>query len=80
MFGLYANCGSSRNIQLIVTTHESKLMDFDLLRKDEIGFVDKDESGRSTVFSLDSFSERFDKKVCKYYFEGKYKAIPRFRS
>ena len=55
-------------------------MDFDLLRKDEIGFVDKDESGRSTVFSLDSFSERFDKKVCKYYFEGKYKAIPRFRS
>ena len=54
-------------------------MDFDLLRKDEIGFVDKDESGRSTIFSLDSFSERFDKKVCKSYLEGKYKAIPRFK-
>ena len=76
----YLRLASSRNIQLSVTTHESKLMDFDLLRKDEIGFVDKDESGRSTVFSLDSFSERFDKKVCKYYFEGKYKALPRCRS
>lgn len=75
----YLKLAVSRNIQLIVTTHESKLMDFDLLRKDEIGFVDKDESGRSTIFSLDSFSERFDKKVCKSYLEGKYKAIPRFK-
>ncbi len=74
----YLKLASTRNIQLIVTTHESKLMDFNLLRKDEIGFIDKDENGRSTIFSLDTFSERFDKKVCKAYFEGKYGAIPRF--
>ncbi|MEN6463050.1 MAG: ATP/GTP-binding protein [Syntrophomonas sp.] len=74
----YLKLASTRNIQLIVTTHESKLMDFDLLRKDEIGFIDKDENGRSTIFSLDTFSERFDKKVCKAYFEGNYGAIPRF--
>lgn len=76
----YLKLASTRNIQLIVTTHESKLMDFDLLRKDEIGFVDKDENGKSTVFSLDTFSERFDKKVCKAYFEGSYGAIPRFNT
>lgn len=75
----YLKLASTRNIQLIVTTHESKLMDFDLLRKDEIGFIDKDEYGRSTIFSLDTFSERFDKKVCKAYFEGNYGAIPKFR-
>ena len=74
----YLKLAPSRNIQLIVTTHESKLMDFDLLRKDEIGFIDKDENGSSTIFSLDSFSERFDKKVCKAYFKGNYGAIPRF--
>lgn len=74
----YLKLASTRNIQLIVTTHESKLMDFDLLRKDEIGFIDKDENGRSTIFSLDTFNERFDKKVCKAYFEGNYGAIPRF--
>lgn len=59
---------------------EKGLMQKELAEKDEIGFVDKDESGRSTIFSLDSFSERFDKKVCKSYLEGKYKAIPRFKS
>lgn len=74
----YLKLAPTRNIQLIVTTHESKLMDFDLLRKDEIGFIDKDENGKSTIFSLDNFSERFDKKVCKAYFEGNYGAIPRF--
>lgn len=76
----YLKLAPARNIQLIVTTHESKLMDFKLLRKDEIGFIDKDEQGRSTIFSLDSFSERFDKKVCKAYFEGNYGAIPRFKN
>lgn len=76
----YLKLAPTRDIQLIVTTHESKLMDFDILRKDEIGFVDKNEDGRSTIFSLDSFSERFDKKVCKAYFEGNYGAIPRFNN
>ncbi len=76
----YLKLASTRNIQLIVTTHESKLMDFNLLRKDEIGFIDKNENGRSTLFSLDTFSERFDKKVCKAYFEGNYGAIPRFKN
>jgi len=75
----YLRLANYRNIQLIVTTHESKLLDFDLLRKDEIGFIDKDINGKSTIFSLDSFNERFDKKVRKAYFEGSYGAIPRFR-
>lgn len=74
----YLQLADERNIQLIVTTHESRLMDFDLLRKDEIGFVNKDETGRSVYYSMDSFGERFDKKVCKSYFEGKYGAIPKF--
>lgn len=75
----YLKLAAERNIQLIVTTHESKLMDFNLLRKDEIAFIDKDEEGTSTIFSLDTFSARFDKKVCKAYFEGEYGAIPRFK-
>lgn len=75
----YLKLATTRNIQLIVTTHESKLMDFELLRKDEIGFIDKDEDGKSTIYSLDRFNERFDKKVCKAYFDGSYGAIPKFK-
>ena len=63
----------------IVTTHESKIMDLDILRKDEIGFVDKDVMGESTFFTMDTFGERFDKKVCLAYFKGEYGAIPRFK-
>ena len=75
----YLKLAETRNIQLIVTTHESKIMDLDLLRKDEIGFVDKDIMGESTFFTMDTFGERFDKKVCLAYFKGEYGAIPRFK-
>ena len=54
-------------------------MDLDILRKDEIGFVDKDVMGESTFFTMDTFGERFDKKVCLAYFKGEYGAIPRFK-
>lgn len=77
--GEYLKVAPNRNIQLIVTKHESKLMDFNLLRKDEIGFVEKDENRRSTIFSLNNFGVRFDKKVCKAYFEGNYGAVPKFQ-
>lgn len=76
----YLKLAEKRNIQLIVTTHESKIMDLNLLRKDEIGFVDKDEYGKSSFFSLDTFGERFDKRVCQAYFNGDYGAIPRFKN
>ena len=69
---------NEREIQLIVTTHESKIMDFDLLRKDEINFVNKNKYGRSEVYSLERFSERFDKKISLAYLKGEYGAIPIF--
>lgn len=68
----------NRNVQLIVTTHESRLMDFDLLRRDEIWFVDKDQSGASNIYSLEEYNERFDKKIDKAYLEGRYGGVPLF--
>lgn len=75
----YLRLAEERNIQLIVTTHESKIMDLKLLRKDEIGFVDKSETGDSNFFTMDNFGERFDKRVCLAYFNGEYGAIPKFK-
>lgn len=70
----------NRNVQLIVTTHESRLMDFDLLRRDEIWFVDKDQNGASNIYSLEEYNERFDKKIDKAYLEGRYGGVPLFTS
>lgn len=74
----FLKMAEKRNIQLIVTTHESRLLDFDLLRKDEIWFVDKNNKGESSIYSLDEYNERFDKKIDKAYLEGRYGGVPIF--
>ena len=65
--------------QLIVTTHESTLLDLDLVRRDEIWFVEKDEEGASSTFSLNKFKVRYDAQVKKAYLLGRYGAIPLFK-
>ncbi|ATB70011.1 hypothetical protein SJPD1_1906 [Sulfurospirillum diekertiae] len=78
-FELFYALNNSKT-QLIVSTHESTLLDLELARKDEIWFVEKDKSGSSKVFSLNLFKDRYDKKVEKAYLLGRYGAIPIFKS
>jgi len=66
--------------QLIVSTHESTLLDLELLRRDEIWFVEKSSDGSSKLLSLNAFNERYDKKVEKAYLLGRYGAVPVFNS
>ena len=74
----YLQMASKKNIQLIVTTHESRLLDFDLLRRDEIWFVNKRRSGESDIYSLEEYNARFDQKIDKAYLEGRYGGVPVF--
>jgi uncharacterized protein len=62
--------------QIIVTTHEANLLDLDLVRRDEIWFVEKDSTGASKVYSLEEFSPRYDKDIRKGYMLGRFGAIP----
>ena len=62
--------------QIIVTTHEANLLDLDLLRRDEIWFVEKDHQGSSSVYSLEEFAPRYDKDIRKGYILGRFGAIP----
>ena len=64
------------NTQLIFTTHESTIMDQELLRRDEIWFVERNKENVSHLYSLDRFKERYDKKLSKAYLEGRYGAVP----
>jgi hypothetical protein len=66
--------------QLLFTTHEAAIMDQNLFRRDEIWFVERNESNSSTVYSLDRFKERYDKLLSKAYLDGRYGAIPVFSS
>lgn len=62
--------------QMIVTTHEANLLDLDLVRRDEIWFVEKDRGASSAVYSLEEFSPRYDKDIRKGYMLGRFGAIP----
>lgn len=63
--------------QLIITTHELKTMDFDLVRRDEIWFTEKASDGSTRLYSLEEFKDvaRFDRKIDKAYMEGRFGAI-----
>ncbi|UII20732.1 AAA family ATPase [Fulvivirga ligni] len=62
--------------QLIVTTHESNLLNLNLFRKDEIWFVEKNKHGSSKFYSLLEFKPRADKDIKKGYLNGRFGAIP----
>ena len=63
--------------QLIFTSHNTNLLDLDVLRRDQIWFTEKDELTAATdLFSLQSFSIRKDTKIEKGYLIGRYGAIP----
>ncbi len=55
-------------------------MDFDLLRRDEIWFVNKRENGTSDIYSLEEYNTRFDQKVDKAYLDGRYGGVPIFNT
>lgn len=74
----FLQLAEKRNIQLIVTTHESRLLDFDLLRRDEVWFVNKRKTGESDIYSLEEYNTRFDQKIDKAYLEGRYGGVPIF--
>ena len=74
----FLRIAEKKNIQLIISTHESHLLDLDILRQDEIFFVEKDRMGESILYPFDRFKERFDKKIEKPFLDGRYGGVPLF--
>ncbi|WP_394775542.1 ATP/GTP-binding protein [Flavobacterium sp.] len=67
---------SKTNSQLIFTTHESHLLDDNLLRRDEIWFTEKKSDGSTEFYPLSNFNPRGDKVLERGYLEGRYGGIP----
>lgn len=73
---------NKNHAQLVFTTHDTWQLSANLLRKDEIWFVDKDDNGISSLYSLVDFifeKNNENKKQNNYekdYLLGKFGAIP----
>jgi hypothetical protein len=68
---------NTKGAQLLFVTHDTNLLDKDLLRRDQIFFAEKDRKGRTNLYSLYDFKGvRNDAAIEKNYIQGKYGAIP----
>jgi hypothetical protein len=75
---LFLQMAENRNTQLIITTHESRLLKDDLLRNDEISFMIKTAVGSTIIKSLDKYQLRADKKIYEALFDGTLDVLPDF--
>ena len=69
--------------QLIITCHDTNLLTNELFRRDQIWFVEKNDSNESELYSLVEYKEHYTRKDDSYskdYLAGKYGAIPLFSS
>ncbi|MEN9849283.1 MAG: hypothetical protein RL368_2023 [Pseudomonadota bacterium] len=69
---------NKNNAQLIFTTHNINLMSPDLLRRDQIWFVEKNK-GVTRCYSLDNFDKKQVKPTSpfnQWYAEGRFGAVP----
>ena len=75
---LFYTLTEDADCQIIATTHDSNLLDLDLVRQDEIWFIKRLEDHSSQIYSLNRYKERYDKKIDKEYLLGRYDAVPVF--
>jgi uncharacterized protein len=67
---------STHNAQLWITTHDTSLLDTEILRRDQVWFVEKDEKQASHLYPLSDFSPRKNEALERGYLRGRYGALP----
>ncbi len=68
---------NKKGAQLIFATHDTNLLDSNLLRRDQIFFTEKNKKNETELYSLYDFKGvRNDASYEKDYIKGKYGAIP----
>lgn len=68
---------NKKGAQLIFTTHNPVYLNKNLLRRDEIVFIEKDQNG-SHLNTLDDYNIRNDEVYLKNYLNGNYTILPNF--
>jgi uncharacterized protein len=76
LVGLFHSQNNDKNSQLVFTTHDTTLLDTELLRRDQIWFIEKDTQSSSSLYSLLEYAPRKDEALERGYLKGRYGAIP----
>ena len=76
--GLFNNPDTNpHGAQLIMTSHTTEILSTNVMRRDQIFFVEKNnDTGISELYSLDEFSARTREDIRKAYLAGRFGAVP----
>lgn len=79
LIGMFQSPESNpRNAQLIFATHDTNLLTYGNLRRDQIWFCKKTPSGNTELYSLAEIKVRKEAKFEEGYLQGRYGAVPFF--
>ncbi|GBE48053.1 hypothetical protein BMS3Bbin12_01224 [bacterium BMS3Bbin12] len=73
---LFQHPGSQQSAQLLFSTHDVTLMNVDLLRRDQVWFVEKKPQDGSYLYPLLEYSPRKGEALERGYLKGRYGAVP----
>lgn len=77
LVGLFHNPATNPlNAQLLISTHDTTLLDPDIYRRDQVWFTEKDKYGATSLYSLAEFKPRKNEAFERGYLRGRYGAIP----
>jgi AAA15 family ATPase/GTPase len=76
MMLMNSKIANKNGAQLITTTHQTQMLRQDLLRRDQIYFVEKNQQEASELYSLSKFKPRNDMSIEKHYLAGRFGAVP----
>lgn len=77
LLGLIHNSiNNTANGQLIFSTHDTSILDTKVLRRDQIWFMEKDDTQSTQLYPLSDFHPRKHEALEKGYLQGRYGALP----
>ena len=69
--------GNAHEAQLLLSSHNTSLMDLEILRRDEIWLMDTDSDRASRLSSMSKHHLRRREMIAKHYLRGRYGGVPR---
>ena len=73
-------CSQATRRQLLLTTHDTQILDQDLFRRDEMWVAERDDAGASKLIAFSDYKDiRNDKDIRKSYLQGRMGGIPVLR-
>lgn len=67
---------NTHGAQLVFSTHDTALLHDELLRRDQVWFIEKDTEQVSNLYALTDFSPRKNESIERGYMIGRYGAVP----